>query len=245
MPQYFIEKSLSPGIDFEIKGRDFQHLSTVRRINTGDKINVRDGSNSLFECTVTGILKGCIMLHADMKLQGTDDVPDVTLVAALLKNKNFEFVLQKSTEIGISAVIPLVSERTVVNPGKENNKHSRWNTIIEEASKQSLRPDIPYLQEIITFNGLVDKYPEYERIIAHLDSAAPSVRQIVAETEKSRFLLAIGPEGGFSPSEIEKAVKSGWKCVYFGFTQMRAETASIVLSSILINEILEKKNKVL
>ncbi len=246
MPQYFVKTDLLPQKRFFIKDQDFLHLKTVRRIAEGDQINVRDSGNSLFECVVLEILSDSILMKAVNQIKDTIEMTEVILAAALLKNKNFEFVLQKATEIGISGIQPIVTERTIVQiEHKKESKNSRWSTIIEEASKQSLRPDIPALYESCSFNEFLNKYCEYERFIAHLDDAAPSIRSAVKASSRDKFIIAIGPEGGFSPVEIEKAVKAGWKCIHYGYTQMKAETASIVISSILINEILEKKIGVL
>lgn len=236
MPQYFLNQKIELQNEYCISGDDFIHLTRVRRCAVGDSVVVCSFKGDKYESEITSIDKENLTVCVKHKLDSSKFSQKVILASALLKNKNFEFLLQKAAEIGVSEIVPLITERTVA---KVNNpaKIERWKKILSEASKQCLRPDIPYLHDPVSFNELFNLYDSGTRILSHTSKEGCSIRKIVENNKSSNYIIAIGPEGGFSENEVKNSINDGWLLSYTGFTVMRAETAAIVIPAILINEI--------
>ena len=241
MPQYFIETKLSPGTTARITGEDFHHLSKVRRAKPGDPVLLRDAEGTLFDGWVASVLDDALVVDVSSVSRSGTAMPHVTLAMALLKNKNFDLVVQKSVEVGVSRIVPLLSERTVPEiGGKEEKKTERWRAIAEEASKQSLRSFVPELEPPVSFREFVARSHEGLCLCAHPSREGMTLRDAAASFSGDRAVILVGPEGGFSPSEIALAVTKGFHNVNIGETQMRAETAGIVLPALVIYELMNR-----
>ncbi|HNX60058.1 MAG TPA: RsmE family RNA methyltransferase, partial [Spirochaetota bacterium] len=146
---------------------------------------------------------------------------------------------QKAVEVGVSSIIPLVTERTIVElKGKDNEKRERWRKIAEEASKQSMRDSLPVVEHPMTFDDFLKAHADVPvRIITAPGERDYTLRSALEQQKGNRAALLVGPEGGFSADEILRAEAAGFICVVVGSTQMRAETAGIVLPALLRYEL--------
>jgi 16S rRNA (uracil1498-N3)-methyltransferase len=239
MPQYFIDDELREGKTVSISDKDFKHLVQVRRVSVGDGVQVRDKTGKLYSGWVASIDDTSLSVDIGSLSKTQSQLPYIILAAALLKQGNFELVLQKAVELGLSRIIPMVTERTIIEvKGKEESKLVRWRKIAEEASKQSMRADIPVVDSVHSFSDLINQTKDIPlKILTHPLPGNPDFKTVCAGSCASQALIAVGPEGGFSPGEIEMAVNAGFHCVNFGETQLRAETAGIVLPAILMHEL--------
>ena len=145
-------------------------------------------------------------------------------------------VIEKCTEIGVNAFIPILTDKSLVKLEKTNkaqNKTSRWRKVPIAAMKQSLRSYLPKIHEIMEFEQILQKTPEYDlTLIASLEPQSKSVREVFNSQNKYKnILLLVGPEGGFTPSELEKAREYKTVSVSLGPRRLRTETASIILVS--------------
>ena len=241
MPQYFIHDTLSPGTTARITGDDFHHLSKVRRAKPGDPVMLRDMTGTLYEGWVAAVREDELLVDVSSAARTGSAMPHLTLAMALLKNKNFDLVVEKCVEVGVSRIVPLVSERTVPEiGGKEEKKLERWRAIAEAASKQSLRSFVPDVESPAQFREFVSRDHEGLLVCAHPSSDGMTLRHAAASFSGDRAVVLVGPEGGFSPAEIALAESHGFKNVNIGETQMRAETAGIVLPALVIYELMTK-----
>lgn len=150
----------------------------------------------------------------------------ITLYMAILKNENFELVIQKASEIGIHSIVPIITARTV----KTGLKHERLQKISKEASELSGRIDIPQIQEPITFTeALTDSMHYPNRIV--FDASGQKFNPLHTETGA----IFVGPEGGFSEEEIALARESGCTIASLGQFILRGETAGIIASYLACN----------
>lgn len=235
MPQFFIKSSDIREGRCVIGGDDFCHLTKVRRVRPGDRIEVRSDEGRLVTARIAVI--GTDRLEAEILEERFAGAPslEVALCLALLKGKNFDLAVQKATEVGVSRIIPVVTERAVAVPKKESSgKLERWRRIAAEAAKQCLRSDIPAIDDPRSFGDLMKVPPWDVRIIAHTGAERSFLHRHVPEGRPAVSIL-VGPEGGFSPREIEDAEAAGWEPLRFGETQLRAETAAIVIPALVIN----------
>lgn len=237
MPQFFISAKQVQDGQCAIMGDDFHHLKNVRRVKLDDTLILRDDGGNSYLARITGIGADRIETIIEQKMIDRKAPVDITLCLCILKGKNFDLSVQKAVEVGVSHIIPVISERTVALPGnKEAAKIERWSKIVHGAAKQCMRSDVPEISRVRTFQEVLE-YPQAGgKVIAHPGSvmSLKQYRQEIGEAQEVSLL--VGPEGGFSVKEIEEAGRHGWQALEFGTTQLRAETAAIVIPAIILYE---------
>ena len=222
---------------------DVFHLTRVMRAKVGDKIEVvNEGVVYLAQINRFKPLE----IDVVRRLKENNELPNnVILIASLLKGDKMDLVLQKATELGVSEIVLLETERTVVKFKKDDRevKIERFNKILKEAAEQSRRSVIPHLFRIIDFDRLHDIEADV-KMIAYEEESGPtnSFNKIVDSIKPGqKVAILIGPEGGFAEHEVEIAMHHGYKKVSLGKRILRAETATFYALSVIANR-LEKKN---
>lgn len=197
------------------------HLLNVVRLNSDEEFEIVS-SGKVYRAIYDGELK--ILREVE---NSHETRLRINLYMALIKQDKFELALEKTTEVGVSSIIPVIFKRTVVNiNGKEDKKLLRWQKILESAAKQSKRDIIPTINnpeklENIDFKGtLIVPYEGAENL--YIDDVLKGIKDI------EEISILIGPEGGFDESEIEYLKNLGCKIVTLGTRILRAETAAIV-----------------
>jgi len=235
VPQFFVTSSEIENNRCSIHGDDFRHLAAARRAKAGDTIRLRDEKGTIYTALIDRIAGDHIELIITEARFGERATVDITLCMCLLKGGNFDRALEKCVEIGVTRIIPVVSERTVPRPADESVKVQRWRRRAEEAAKQSLRDRVPSIDRISPFGDVIGMNRGGVRVIAH-PGAEASFKKVLHDYRAGAVTLLVGPEGGFSPGELESAAAAGWVAVDFGFSQLRAETAAAVLCGIIVYE---------
>lgn len=237
MPQFFVD-TISDDDTCIIEGDDFNHLVRVRRVRRGDPISLRDSNGAQIEGIIADVAESKILVEIVRIHDKNDNNISVTLCVSILKGKKFDLVLQKAVEVGVTRIVPVISERTVPVIGDTKEKKSeRWQKIVSEASKQSMREFPPVVEAPVTFYEAVSLFQDGIRIIAHTDRNCMNLKEFLHNTEKKKEIaVLVGPEGGFSVKEVQEASLKGWQACNFGFTAMRSETAAIVLPALIIYE---------
>ena len=221
---------------------DVFHLTRVMRARRGDNIEVvSDGMVSL---AVIDSLKPLEISIVKTINENNELSNDVILICSLLKGEKMDLVLQKATELGVSEIVLLKTERTIVKIGNSDKdvKFERFNRILKEAAEQSKRSKIPALYRLIDINHLRTIEADV-RIIAYEGSSGntESFNKVIQSIKpKQKVAIIIGPEGGFSSNEIDVATHYGYKKVSLGKRILRAETASFYALSVISNY-LERK----
>ena len=222
---------------------DVFHLTRVMRAKVGDKIEVvNEGVVYLAQINCFKPLE----IDVVRRLKENNELPNnVILIASLLKGDKMDLVLQKATELGVSEIVLLETERTVVKFKKDDRevKIERFNKILKEAAEQSRRSVIPHLFRIIDFDRLHDIEADV-KMIAYEEESGPtnSFNKVVDSIKPGqKVAVLIGPEGGFAEHEVEIAMHNGYKKVSLGKRILRAETATFYALSVIANR-LEKKN---
>lgn len=199
-----------------------KQIAQVLRMKTDHLITLLPNNGTEIEGRITDITKSSVTGVILKSRQGNEIKPHVTVCAAITKRDTFEWMLQKCTELGASAFIPLHTDRTIK---KTPEIHKRWNEIVKEASEQSGRSTIPTITEPTTFAKALKATQASARIVFHeegAESKLPSLQKTMP------IAVFIGPEGGFSEEEIELAASSNVHIVKIGTLVMRAETAAII-----------------
>ncbi|MBE9127235.1 MULTISPECIES: 16S rRNA (uracil(1498)-N(3))-methyltransferase [unclassified Coleofasciculus] len=224
------------------------YLVRVLRLGKGDRFIAMDGQGSWYISELTENLTQAIIIES---LCVQTELPlSVTLMVAMPKGSGFEQVVSGATELGVGCIVPLKSDRTLLNPSSQ--KLERWRRIAREAAEQSERQIVPTILEPISFaasiqptsNSNTHCYICVARGDApHLLSCLPGKDVLLDTSQSDNFepvsiVIAIGPEGGWSAAEVEQATASGYQPVSLGHRVLRAVTAPIVALS-LVASVLE------
>jgi 16S rRNA (uracil1498-N3)-methyltransferase len=170
----------------------------------------------------------------------------VTLAQAIPKGKNMDLIVQKATELGVSKIIPLLSERTVVHLDDDDlrRKREKWKQVVIEAAKQSGQDWLPEVAGPITPKQFFAEFDRYELpLVASLEQDARSFRNVLASFREQHgrrpasALILVGPEGDFTPAETSLAKRAGCFPVTLGPIVLRTETAAIYSLSVLAYEL--------
>jgi 16S rRNA (uracil1498-N3)-methyltransferase len=221
-------------------GPELAHrLGRVLRLRAGDHVILTEGGAHEYEVQITAVSGNALTANV-VRERTPPPEPGVELVLyqSLIRANRFDFVLEKGTEIGVSRFVPVTAARSIVQGNGEpsNARSERWSRLITEAAEQCGRGRLPAVDAPVTVEEALRsaqglKLVPYEeerrlRLTAHL-------RKLTARPE--RVSLLIGPEGGFEPSEIGMAREHGWTTVSLGSRVMRAETAGIVASALVLD----------
>ena len=221
---------------YSLSQEESKHISRVLRKKEGDTVYFTDGKGWFYETIITiANTKNC-EVEILRKYEGTDNRPfRIHIAIAPTKiNDRFEWFLEKTTEIGIDEITPIIcdhSERKVI-------KKERLEKVITSAVKQSLKSHHPLLNGQISLKDFLNKEFTGQKFIAYIDKEITLELSKVVKT-KEDILVLIGPEGDFRPEEVEIAKENGFIPVSLGKSRLRTETAGIVACNTvnIINQI--------
>ncbi|WP_299126925.1 16S rRNA (uracil(1498)-N(3))-methyltransferase [uncultured Winogradskyella sp.] len=222
--QLFYNAYISENVtSFSFDKDESRHIVKVLRKKIGDALHITNGKGWLFEATLTlADLKHCCVTITSKRLQPKRNFNLHLAVAPTKMNDRYEWFLEKATEIGIEEITPIIcdnSERKIV-------KLERFEKIIQSAMKQSLQYYLPKLNKPVHFKDFITKDVSDHKFIAHCeDTNKKSLKSQL--TKENDITILIGPEGDFSPIEIELALKANYIPITLGTTRLRTETAAI------------------
>jgi 16S rRNA (uracil1498-N3)-methyltransferase len=217
-----------------LTGDEARHLSQVLRMRAGEIIVVFDGFGRSASAEVLGVSRDRIPLRLGQNLPPSFCQPAITLAQAIPKGKNMDLIVQKSVELGISAIQPLVTRYTVVQPG--DGKSDKWRRNALEACKQCGQNTLPQIAEPAQFGRWIESQSSAPglKLIASLAAGALPLRDTLKQHPgTSAATLLIGPEGDFSADETAAALAAGFIPVTLGSIVLRVETATLFCLSAL------------
>jgi 16S rRNA (uracil1498-N3)-methyltransferase len=225
MEYFYTPPSLIGEQELMIDGDEFSHLTHVMRRKVGDRIMVVDGAGTMLTAIITTVKRQEARCAIEQRShRAHEPALSVTLAVGLLKNAaSFDFLVEKATEIGAAAIVPMITERTIPRHARTD----RWRKLALAAMKQSGRCVLPRVDEPMDFEALVSQAQAQSKMIAHERVERPDVRTVVRGENPSSCLVCIGPEGGFSDGEIDLALRAGCTPVSLGPRRLRTETAAI------------------
>lgn len=228
MQRYFIKNK-----DMLLEESDIRHIKKVMRMNINDKIEVVY-NNKLHICEITSLepfnIKVIEKLDEDKKTK-----IELTVAVALVKEQKMDLILQKLTELGVSRIIPVSMERSIVKLDKErfNKKKVRWESICKEASEQSKRTNIPIIEDIKSIKALTKEDADLKLVASTKEKEKLLNYYLQSIEDCAKIIMVIGPEGGISDKEEDILVSNGYNRVSFGNLIFRVETATIYVASII------------
>lgn len=236
MPRFFLPPD-SWADEAWLIGDEAKHLSQVLRIRAGETVTVFDGNGRCAEATVREVTRDRTRLELGSVHEAPALTPAITLAFAIPKGKNMDLVVQKAVELGVSKIQPLVTRRTIVQPGE--GKAEKWRRVALEACKQCGLDHLPEVAEPLAFDEWLAKRSTTDlALIASLAPGARPMKEVVRTGEStSGVTVLIGPEGDFTPEETTAALAAGFHPVTLGANVLRAETAALFCLSALRYEL--------
>jgi len=215
-----------------LEADEFMHCIKVLRHKLGDIIHITDGNGIQATAEIIEIKKSQAALRIIESESIKKSLNKFHLAIAPPKNRNrWEWILEKSVEIGVDNIIPLKSK----NSERTKFNLERGQKIVRSAALQSLRPYHPALQELCTFENLIKDYDDnWNKLIAHYREDNIHINQF--QSDSNNHIIIVGPEGDFSPNEIEEAMNANFKLVNISNNRLRTETAGVVAINLLVSK---------
>lgn len=240
MARFFVCPSQIKNNHIIIEGEDVKHISKVLRLKNGNKIIICDGQGTDYECIINYMEKNIMARIISIYPSKTEPMNKITLFQSLVKADKMDYIIQKAVELGINAIVPVITERTIVkieNQKKEHSKLTRWKKISEAAAKQSRRGIIPRISPIISLSDAFIKSQEMDcKVIAYENEKNNKLKNLLANYNGKSIAVFIGPEGGFEENEINLAKEYEVVPITLGTRILRTETAGLAIVSIMMYE---------
>jgi len=236
--RFFIDDLLgdaSESVELALSDADRHHLSRVVRLVPGDRVVVVDTDGAEAEATLVEVSQERVLADVGPKVVRPKR-PRVVLAPAIARRERMELTVQKTTELGVAEIWPVVTSRCVVRLDEERSgkRAERWRRIAEEAAKQSQRADVPVVREPMTLTQLASEAGAFDVVLVPWEEAAAAGLGIGAALDAAgalpdtSVLIVIGPEGGLSDVEVATLEAAGGVVVTLGDTVLRTETAAVV-----------------
>jgi len=241
MDRFFIGQENLRGEEVVLEGQQAHQIRNVLRKRAGEHIIVLDNHGAEYEIELKTIGKKKVIGQIIEKRKAVGEPAiEITLYQSLLSREKFEWVLQKCTEVGVMRFVPIVTERSIVRKELiKPDKMRRWRQIIQEAAEQSGRGRIPQLEQTINFEKAIAKLDDFDyKLMAHTQAKGDSLRRQLKRSIKKnkRIALFVGPEGGFTENEVQRAKDNKIVPISLGRRILRTETAAVVANSLILYE---------
>lgn len=235
MAHFYLSEGLEPveaGARVSVTGVEARHAVTVSRVQQGEAIAVGNGRGFVATGAIVSAAASEFVIEVATVARTPAAKPAVWLAQALAKGDRDEYAVQQATELGVDGVIPWQAQRSIVRweGAKVRNGRQRWGSIVREAAKQSLRPWIPQVAELVSTTALAALAAQTRMLV--LDPEAP-VALVALELDDRDLVLVVGPEGGIAPAELSRLEGAGAEQVRLGGTVLRTSTAGPAALAVL------------
>ena len=224
---------------FLLSNNDCNHVANVLRMKIGDKILISYQNTSNL-CEIIELSPQIVRARiVEENFQDTSLAINLVLMQGLPKSDKMELIIQKAVELGVNEIIPVETSRSIVKllGNKKDSKITRWQSIAESGAKQSKRTYIPTVSPVLSFTDALKVAKDFDLFILPYESknGMHDTKMVLEKIKpKMKIGVLIGPEGGFSPEEIEKAQAMGANIISLGKRILRTETAAITTLSMLM-----------
>lgn len=237
MSRFYAPKENIKGNLIYIDGREARHILNVMRLGLNDKVTVFDGTGKEYVGFIKQVKPKSLTVEiVETKIPKHEKLPDITLAQSIPKKQKMDYIVEKATELGVSAIIPVITERAAVKPdeNKESGRVERWQKIAQEASKQCGRTDIPEIHNIEKFYNVIDSLDGYDApLLACLYPRSLPLKEVISGIGNGKIIVFIGPEGDFTPEEIVMAEEANCRFVSLGQRVLKSDTAGLYVLSVL------------
>ena len=238
MPRFFIENV--SGEFITVSGSDAAHIAKSLRMKPGESVTVCGGQGIDFLCEITELSEQTVQLRVvDTVVTQSEPSLRVTLYQGLPKGDKLEWIIEKTIELGVSRIVPVLMQRSVSRPDAKSaaKKHERYNKLALSAAKQCGRGMIPEVAPMAPFREILTMLNAHDLVIFFYECGGQPLSEAVADINRSAWkdiAIVIGPEGGFDPAEAEALQAAGAFTATLGPRILRTETAPLAALSALM-----------
>ena len=236
MSRFFVPSENIKQKEISVSGKENHHLTNVMRLTKGESVIAFDGSGKEYYGVIKEISSQKTLIDIKrVEQKKVERRVKITLAQAIPKKAKLGDIIDKTTQLGVSGIIPMISQRTIVRPVKEKDKlHlERWQRIAVESCKQCGRTKPPYIAGITSFKDLIATTHRYNlALMPSLLGRRKELRQISLQKAES-IIFFIGPEGGWTKQEIDLAEKNRVIPIDLGERVLKTDTAAIAMMAIL------------
>ncbi|MFC1866707.1 16S rRNA (uracil(1498)-N(3))-methyltransferase [Thermodesulfobacteriota bacterium] len=239
MRRFFVEEIKTRDGLCVITGSEARHISRVLRMGKGDRFILMDGTGDRFEVVIDSAGRQEILAIVKRSLPIPTPSPvEINLCQSLLKSRPMDYLIAKTSELGVNTVFPFSSERTVVrlDDSRIATRRKHWQEIAQSAAKQSDRITPAAIFSPSGYQDLIERWKQKDIVKAVMweEEEAEDLKDLLRSSPPAkRFVGMVGPEGGFSLKEIQIAKEAGFKSVSLGNRILRAESAAITMVAII------------
>lgn len=239
MRRFIVAPSEIQNSEVLLSPKESRHALSALRLKVGAQVHLMDGQGRQARGIIGAIEDGRVRVMACESPAGKNSPKvRVTLAVSVIKPDRMEWLIEKACELGVAAIVPVLTERCVVKISKERwkSKVERWRKIAVESCKQCGLVDFPRIDEVVRLKEFLDRIKDYDQVL--IPTLAVRGEELSAHLnlkfEKTSGILAfIGPEGDFTKKEVEMVVTRGGKPVSLGKLTLRSETASVYFLSVV------------
>jgi len=239
MRYFFADKTVTPGAKMTLKGSDVRHIKKVLRLQPGDGIGLFDGLGAAYTARIQNFVPDGIVVEVLSSAPAMTDSPvEIIIAQAFLKDKKMDGLARQLTELGAAKWIPFFAERSVPAPDRRRlaGRLERWQKISREAIKQCKRGRLMVIEPVGTLQDVLLQARRCDVKILFWENQPQSLNRLATVPQGAApegIFAILGPEGGFSPAEVEAAVAEGFLTAGLGPRILRAETAAIAAAALL------------
>lgn len=233
-------ENIVPSVDrLSITGSEARYINKVLRMKKGQDLIIMDGRGRSFQSTIERVSYSEVTVKVERPLPPQpSSAVEITLCQALLKSHAMDYLIQKVTELGITAIQPFLSERTVIRirPENRNPKMERWRQIVKSACKQCNRAALPRIEPLVSFRDMMENAPGKGalKILLWEHENSLDLKGVLRSVNPLPHVFAVvGPEGGLTPREVDLARERRFHIISLGNRILRAETAAVSFISII------------
>ena len=240
MQHFFVIPDQVSGDNIYIEGSDVNHMKNVLRMKVGEEVEISDGNNHRYLCSIESFETESVVLKISEELNVDTELPSkIYLFQGLPKSDKMELIIQKAVELGVYEIVPVVTKRSVVklDAKKTGKKVNRWKEIARSAAKQSGRGMIPDVAPVMDYKAALKQAKELDVVLIpyELADGMEATRKAIEAIRSGQSVgIFIGPEGGFEKEEVLLALEEGAKEITLGKRILRTETAGLTTLSILM-----------
>jgi 16S rRNA (uracil1498-N3)-methyltransferase len=232
--RFFLPAGSLQGDQIMIVGDPFHHLRNVLRLKPGALLLLLDGHGQCCQVRLEQLHTDRATTRVIRRWQEQDAALSITLLQALPKGDKFDLILQKGTELGISCFQPIETAHAVPNldPSRRSKRQQRWQRIVGEAARQSRRSFLPDVRPLIPLADVLGE-PSNDLKLVLWEAGSVALREALPQAPPPGVRLLVGPEGGFSATEISAIIAAGYHAVHLGPRILRTETAGLAATPVL------------
>ncbi len=233
MKRFIVQQNLILNATVTLIGTEHNHLRNVLRLQVGDQVILNCGDGNDYYANIVNIAKDSTKLQiCKVSKNECDPTKNVTVFQALIKGDNMSLVIQKCTELGVSNFVPFQSK--FITAKDKDGKVDKWQTISNQSTKQCRRSTPMHVHATVTFNQMLSMLSAYDTVIFANECEHNQVLDNLASSNYKNVAIIVGSEGGFDADEIKAIIASGAHSVSLGKRILRAETAAIALTSVVM-----------